>query len=830
MNIEFLKIKAKALRLGGTMLIGGMMTVSCESVSKQAETRLSEDGHVLVLQNQSTKVEYALDQGVFTVLDPTDGSVLVQRAAASVNQLAFAGPAKRSWTKASVSDALGQGQSLTVTTPGQRGLDLIQIFTLYADRSAVTLRCGVRNTSQAPVRIKELVVIEDAQAWPGVTPQEAKTLDGMAGWDHFQETKTRVEDGATRWSYNNLLYTFKQEDARRSLVLGGLMYRDFATVASIDDGIVRLCSKDPVGRRVDAGEVYMPKDQYYLDASQADPFVALENYGQAVATANDVQVKAYTFPTVCAWYAFGYFHGKGGNFYAQDPNAGNNTPTCVEEIDVAKKAGFLNYAPVAIRLVPDKYLGNTEQGWWDDAHWQEFGHYQKPYETSEKYCQAVLERGGLPFTYFQTGLPSDDYAKAFPGHMMRNDISELDKKHMHHVPYVTFDYTDKDFQKHLKTVWGNMRTAGLSGVMFDYPETAWRQEGGFEDDTTTTAAAYRKVFEIAREGLGPDAFLQERNLGWPNRSSSDGTKLGTANGDGVPIPVLDNCVGLVNSQRVMGDTVDFKPEQVARCGLRWYKCRTLYAYDMDAKAVVADQEQRRAMVTMAYVVSGRLLLGTGFANMTPEMVHDLARTFPYHTERKSARPIDLLLRDVPMVYDFDVSDDWHQLTLYNGESDSEAVSIEVPLSGERVDGALGLDPQEDYYIYDFWNDTFLGKLAGVDTLKQELRGGEARMLSVHRVQTTPQFISTNRHVMQGYIDLIHRPGWHSNTQVLSGSSRVIANDPYELVIACNGKLPHSATASSGEVALGWKDQSKGIATLTIQVDVSTDIDWAIQFE
>ena len=813
---------------GGVMLSVAILA-GCISTPEGGESSVDSDRSVVSLDNAATEITYDLERGVFSVLNKADGATIIRDASASANEVTFTGPAGRTWKRATVSDALGEGQSIAVTTPGE-GLDLIQVFTLYGNRSAVVLQCGVRNRSQEPIRIKELVAIENAKAWPGIAnPEAPKTLDGMAGWDHFQETKTRVEDGDTRWSYNNLLYTFKHEGVRRSLVFGGLAYRDFATIASIDDGIVKLVGEDPVGRRVAPGELYMPEDRYYLDGSQTDPFYLLETYGQSVATVNDVQTKHYTFPTVCAWYAFGYFHGKGGTFYAQNPDAGNNTPTCVKEIDIAKEAGFLNYASVAIRLVPDKYLGDTEQGWWDDEHWQAFGHYKAPYETSEKYCQAVLKRGGLPFTYFQTGLPSDDYAKAFPGHMMRNDISELDKLHMHHVPYVTFDYTDKGFRKHLDTVWGNLRKAGLKGVMFDYPETAWRREGGFEDETISCAAAYRKVFEIAREGLGPDAFLHERNLGWPNRSNSDGTKRGTANGDGVPIPVLDNCVGLVNSQRVMGDTVDFKPAQVTRCGLRWYKCRTLYAYDMDAKAVSTNQEERRAMVTMAYVVSGRLLLGTSFANMSPDMVHDLARTFPYHTERKSARPIDLLLRDVPMVYDFDVNDDWHQLCLYNGESTTNSTVVKVPLSGTRANGALGLDPGAEYYLYDFWNDIFPGKVKGAHTLQQKLRGGEARMLSVHKVQDVPQFISTSRHVMQGFVDLVKKPEWDEADQALAGVSAVVANDPYELVFACNGRTPVSAMASTGKASLGWKDQQKGIAVLTLKSSVNADVRWEIQF-
>lgn len=795
-----------------------------------SEVKLSQaDDKTLIFENSQTSLRYDLEGGFYSIHSADTGKSILELAHAKVNAIAFDGEAGRTWTSEAVEDTLGAGVQLSVTTPAIEGLELVQLFTLYAERSELVLGATVRNTSKETIRLKELALIDGAQIWPGLERDDTQTLDGMAGWDHFQETKTRVESGEIRWSYNNMLYTFKAEGRRHSLVFGGLRYRDFATIASVDAGVLRLYGEDPIGRRVDPGHLIELEDQYYIDGAKADVFEALEYYGRTVSVANEVSLKAYTFPTVCAWYAFGYFHGAGGTFYAQNPDAGNNTPTCVEEIDIAKQAGFLEYAPVAVRLVPDKYLGDTEQGWWDDEHWQQYGHYKEPYETSEKFCQAVLERGGLPFTYFQTGLPSDDFAEAFPEYMLNDDISELWKKHMHHLPYVTFDYTDPSFQEHLDIVWSNLRQAGMQGLMFDYPETAWRREGGFDDDTTSTAAAYLKVFEIAREGLGPDAFLQERNLGWPNVSNGDGHEMGTQDGDEVPIPVLDNAVGLVNSQRVMGDTVDFKPEQATRCGLRWYKCRTLFAYDMDAKAISADEEERRSMLTMAYVVAGRLLLGTSFAKMSPEMVHDLSRTFPYHTERKSARPLDLLQRSYPMVYDFDVNEDWHQLALYNGESVTEPVTLEVPLSGERVDGALGLDPVGKYYVYDFWNDAFVDKLSGSVTLTQTLRGGETRMLSVHRVQTVPQFISTNRHVMQGYLDLVRKPEWNADTQSLSGSSRVIANDPYELVVACNGEFPKSVGASSGEVTLGWKDEARGIAVLTITSDVSADIDWSIQF-
>ena len=289
-------------------------------------------------------------------------------------------------------------------------------------------------------------------------------------------------------------------------------------------------------------------------------------------------------------------------------------------------------------------------------------------------------------------------------------------------------------------------------------------------------------------------------------------------------------MGLVDSQRVMGDTVDFSAEQVRRCGLRWYKCRTLFAYDMDAKTISTVEEERRAMLTMAYVVSGRLLLGTSFAHMSPAMVRDLSRSFPYHTEPKSARPIDLLLRSTPMIYDFKVTDGWHQLCLFNGRGADQPTEVQVPLSGEPADGALGLDPAADYWLYDFWNDVPAGKLKGSDTLRQKLRAGEARMLAIHKAQDVPQFISTNRHLMQGYLDLLEKPEWKKAESALKGVSAVVANDPYELVFACNGLVPRAAKASVGEASLGWKDEKSGIAVLTLKTNGNAEVRWRILFQ
>ena len=394
-----------------------------------------------------------------------------------------------------------------------------------------------------------------------------------------------------------------QAPAGKSSALGG------------DVAIADSTASDPVGRRVAPGDSWFGDDRFYIDFSTPDPFTALEQYGLAVRAAQNARPNIYDFPTVCAWYV-------------QDFNGGpriNNTAGLIGEMECVVKSGFLKYSPVALRLVPDTYGKNTEQGWWDEEHWQKYGHYTRPYETSEKWCGAIRRRGGLPFTYFQTGFVSADYAKAFPGHLLGNRKGSQATDPYGHLTGKGYDYTAADFRKHMREVWGKLGRAGMAGVMFDYPESGWRPEGGFEDNNATTTSAYREVFALCREGLGANAYIHERNIErWQ--------------------PFVDATAGLVDSQRVWSDNSEFLPEMVHICGLRWYKNRVLYTYDMDAKSLLFRRlaqppdaaVRRQSMLTMLYVTAGRVLLADSFRDLPPQILHELSRIFPIHSEARSA--------------------------------------------------------------------------------------------------------------------------------------------------------------------------------------------------
>lgn len=586
-----------------------------------------------------------------------------------------------------------------------------------------------------------------------------------------------------------------------------------------------LYAEDPVGKRVDPGVRYLPDDRFYVDFITDNPFENLEQYGRSVRLAQKIELNMYDFPTVCLWYA--HHGGYGGG------KATNDTVGAVAEMEAIRDSGFLKYSRAAVRLVPDCYSKDNQQGWWDDEHFQrhgstnlgefEGGTYKAPYETSEKWGKAITERGGIPLTYCQTGFRSEDYCHTFPEHMLFNNATawmhESYKRPLDDNEFWgnawrksfrvwSYDYTDPGFVRHMREVYAAYRSGGIKGLMFDYPARGWASGGGLEDEYATTASAYRNVFRLAREGLGSECYLHERNM---ERGS-------------------DVTLGLVASQRTENDTDRITPQVVTRCGLRWYKNRVVVNYDTDSKNLYRLRENRdavRSLLTMSYVTTGRLLLANSFTQLSPDTLYDLTRIYPFHTSPKTARPVDAFTETYPSIYDFAVSPTWHQLTFFNTDN-KDSVNVAVKLAGDTAEGALGLDPDKDYHVYDFWNDAYIGKVPGDSALSQQLRPAEARMMSAHEVTAHPQFISTNRHIMQGYLDLVHTE-WLPGRNILRGISRIIGGDPYVVTIAGNSYAPQNADVNDAHTKARIASVDDGLVKLTLTRSENAVVEWSVTF-
>jgi len=93
---------------------------------------------------------------------------------------------------------------------------------------------------------------------------------------------------------------------------------------------------------------------------------------------------------------------------------------------------------------------------------------------------------------------------------------------------------------------------------------------------------------------------------------------------------------------------------------------------------------------------------------------------------------------------------------------------------------LGLAPDVDYLVYEYWSNEFLGARRGAfPAAEQDPKS--VRIYSIRRKLDHPQILSTSRHISQGAVDLA-RVVWNDKTRELSGTSRVIQGDRYVITL------------------------------------------------
>ena len=102
------------------------------------------------------------------------------------------------------------------------------------------------------------------------------------------------------------------------------------------------------------------------------------------------------------------------------------------------------------------------------------------------------------------------------------------------------------------------------------------------------------------------------------------------------------------------------------------------------------------------------------------------------------------------------------------------------------------------------------------------------MMSVHEVTGHPQFISTNRHVMQGYVDLV-RTEWLPGRNLLRGISRITGGDSYAVTIATNGYTAQSAIVNDPDTQTEIETIDGKLVKLTLTRGENAIVEWAVRF-
>lgn len=322
------------------------------------------------------------------------------------------------------------------------------------------------------------------------------------------------------------------------------------------------------------------------------------------------------------------------------------------------------------------------------------------------------------------------------------------------------------------------------------------------DPSVTPDEAYRGWLAIIRQAIGPQRRLLICATQWRAMGFGDSCRTGTDVGERWP-----------------------SVERALQATFSNYWMHTIAWYcDPDVLIVrpTLSLDQARAWSSLLGLSGQVLLVSDAVHELPEERVELLRRVFP----ALGIRPMDLWPRrpygPYPQVWDLKVATDWGAwdvVGLFRWYEDNEA---EVSLTPQR----LGLAPGR-YVLYDVWEKTYLGELGPGRTFRLEPES--CKVVCIRALERVPLLLGTSRHITQGYQDL-EALSFDAATGVLSGASRLVGRDPYEVRILTVDEVAGASYRCEGVTAPGagvHTRQEGPVLVITLTTPQSRSVPWQV---
>ena len=351
---------------------------------------------------------------------------------------------------------------------------------------------------------------------------------------------------------------------------------------------------------------------------------------------------------------------------------------------------------------------------------------------------------------------------------------------------------------------------GYEMIKIDFVDWSLLSAHHYYDPSVSRAMAYRRGFEIIRQAIGNECHLQDCGPG----------------------PVT---VGLLDSMRIeLDQNYGYAPEvwkqyfnstgSAPAAAKRYYFHKRTWINDADHLCIsLLSDCQARAAASLMALTGGNIISGDRLPDLDPVKIEVLKKALPSWGE--AARPVDLFDTDFHRVFVLKVKKsfgEWTVAGFFNSE-DSEMKEYAFPLN------RFGLDDNKSYVAYDFWNNRFMGEV--INELKLKVPPASVMLLSIHEESGIPKIISSERHILQGAVEL-EDVKWDPGKQILSGVSIGVPYSAYNMYIY----IPESQPWKQGGSALyhdftGYtlKMTDKNILRMHLKFDIESRKEWNIKF-
>jgi len=679
-----------------------------------------------------------------------------------------------------VNDLLGAGRAIVVDQGGGHSCRLA----LYQELPFACIRQDFTNPG------REAMVVDrvDSAAMPlvvGLAPADLRVLgcDGLT-----DATKDRV-------SYSFLAVA---DPSSQAGVVGGWITHHRASGVVLSEsggGGVRLRARTEYGAlRIAPGA--SATGEVFVIGRFDNALAGLEAYADAAAKANEVKLRPPA-AGYCTWY-----HARASN---QEKMA--------ELVEFAKQKHLLDYG-FELMQIDDGWQRSNR-----DFSDQRGGGYAAGMDKTAATITGAGMRAGLWFIPFGWDPTRDIFAGHQDWFVHRKDSGEL-----YTVKWggTCLDMTHpgaRDLLHRAVTricgTWGfkYIKIDGLwTGLAVGNAGPVYRDDGlgdaVFHDPAQTNVENYRGGLRLVRAAAGKDVYILGCNAAQNYRT------LGTS-------------FGLVDGMRV-GQDIGVKWHQIvsaATMGTRLYFLHNrVWHNDPDCLMLRDPLTLTQARTWGTWIgLSGQLnIVSEWLPDLSEEKLDIVRRTMPNHGQ--NARPVDLLEQPLARVWnliDHRGSRQRDVVGLFNWYDKETTIAVDC--------ARLGLDPKAKYHGFDYWNDRFIGPISG--SLEVVLPPYACADIALVPADDEPRVLGTSRHVSQGMVDL-ENESWDPAAKTLGATSKVIANDPYQIriVFPAGRTVEQVALRNGGAATISIEQPAPCRARITIRSSHTGPLNWTASFK
>ncbi len=634
-----------------------------------------------------------------------------------------------------ITDQLGTG--LAIVQRWGKPVQIERRLRVYRDRPGVVVAASITNQTDQDVSLGTARILDlspETEGWwyagrivqtPGVV-----SVAGIStlfcepiGGDGDSTDAERNYDGT------GVLALAHQGPAGALAVgfLTGLEARPelHARFRPVDAGTALLAEQRFLGRKLRPGET-LRLDPVYV-AARADPFEALEHYGDAVAAMSRLPARRGPTSLWCSWYPL---------------RMGINEDVVIENAAVAAR----HFKPLGMEVI------QLDHGW-------QRGNVTGDWVANERFphglkwlSEQLKSRYGLRLGLWIAPTDVADVSQTFKQHpdwMLKDDQG---KPRVNWQWYwkpnpncYELDASHPEGAKFIEETFSRLSAEGASYYKIDFIASCGGEQFHRHDPYCTPGwGVLRRAMEAVRTGAGAGAWIRYcqtpplLSVGLAD-SAYGGPDTSDAGTPGVIDTLRTNARSLAAGYWINN---------------RLYR-REVCDMSVGMKGPLWEVRMKMALMCLAGCSTS---FSDDFRLLEPSRIRLMQRCLP--PGGPPMRPVDLLRRTIPSIWHVHCQRDfgqWEVVGLFNFEDQPQERTVEF--------ASLGLDQQSKVVAFECWEEKLLGVHQGRLTLG--LPPHSSRILFLHRLAGRPQVVGTDMHLLGGYHE-IKKLTWDADHHTLAG--------------------------------------------------------------